>query len=92
MLQTYDCTISHVPGVCNPADTLTRKACLENRDAAHHVQDADGDLVDNLRVPETATDEEIQTPLDRVFKQQDQHAVQFQNEDSMEAQIIDCFL
>ena len=81
ILQTYDCTISHIPGVCNPADTLTRKAWLENRDAAHQVQDADEDLVEKLRVSESdSLNEEIQAALDRVFQRQEQNSVQFQNE------------
>ena len=56
----------------NPADALTRKAWLEDRAAAHQVQEEDEDLVEKLRVSETATDEEIQAALDRVFQQSEQ--------------------
>ena len=48
ILQTYDCTIAHIPGVHNPADALTCKAWLEDRAAAHQVQEEDEDLVEKL--------------------------------------------
>ena len=71
----------------NPADALTRKAWLEDRAAAHHVQEEDEDLVERLRVPETATDEEIQAALDRVFQQSEQTQMQQSDPHSVEAEI-----
>ena len=69
ILQTYDCTIAHIPGVHNPADALTRKAWLEDRAAAHHVQEEDEDLVEKLRVSDTATDEEYTSCIGQSFSE-----------------------
>ena len=87
ILQIYDCTITHIPGVHNPADALTRKAWLEDRVAAHHVQDKDEDLVEKLRVSNTATNEEIQIALDKVFQKSDQTTMQLPDRDSVEVDI-----
>ena len=71
----------------NPADALTRKAWLEDKAAAHQVQEEDEDLVEKLRVPETATDEEIQAALDKVFQQSEQTTIQPSDPNSVEADI-----
>ena len=87
ILQTYDCTIAHIPGVHNPADALTCKAWLEDTAAAHQVQEEDQDPVEKLQVSDTATDEEIQAALDRVFQQAEQIPVQSPDINSVEADI-----
>ena len=69
ILQTYDVTITHIPGVRNPADPLTRRAWQEDRNALQDVKTLDHDLVEKLRVQEDASDQDIQSALDSVFKQ-----------------------
>ena len=68
ILQTYDVTITHIPGSRNPTDALTRKVWIEDQQMAKQVHQLDKDLVDQIRVSKDASDQDIQRALDRVFK------------------------
>ena len=60
---------------------------MEDKAAAHQVQEEDEDLVEKLRVPETATDEEIQVALDKVFQQSESTTMQLSDPNSVETDI-----
>ena len=63
IMQGYNLEIRHIPGKRNPADTLSRqdkKYALGRKTA---VNDANADLVNELRVPSNADDEAIQEAL-----------------------------
>jgi hypothetical protein len=68
VMQSYDCTIEHIPGKTNPADGLSRRHWDEERDVADVARDQDDQLVELLRVREDASDEDIRKALDKVFK------------------------
>ena len=57
ILQGYDIEIRHIPGKVNPADTFTRQAWAGDAHEVAHVKDIDRELVDMIRVAETASDE-----------------------------------
>ena len=63
ILQGYDMEIRHIPGKVNPADTLTRQVKVRDDEYAGEVKQMDRDLVDTLRIPEDATDIQIQAKL-----------------------------
>ena len=55
--------IRHIPGKFNLADTLTRQVKVTDNGYAGEVKQLDRDFVDNLRIPEDATDVQIQSKL-----------------------------
>ena len=59
ILQGYDIEIQHIPGKVNPADTLTRQAWAGDSGEVTKVKDVDRELVDMIRVAESASDEDI---------------------------------
>ena len=67
ILQGYDLEIRHIPGKINPADALTRQ--VKGRDDAYagEVKKQDEDWMQQVRVAETATDEEIQCRLRQLY-------------------------
>ena len=77
ILQGYDIEIRHIPGKVNPADTLTRQAWAGDAHEVAHVKDIDRELVDMIRVAETASDEDIQRKLRELYSSEgDQEKIQ----------------
>ena len=68
ILQQYDVDIQHIPGTRNPTDALTRQTWLADREVADFVHKLDEDLVQKIRVKEEASDADIQSALDNVFR------------------------
>ena len=67
MLQGYDLDIRHIPGKKNPADSLSRQLVTDALVRKSSVTDANAEYVQKLRVPENATNEEIQEALHKLF-------------------------
>ena len=67
ILQTYDCEIRHIPGTRNPADALTRRSWISDKQRIKSTKLKDEELVKILRVGKDATDADIQSALDRLF-------------------------
>ena len=59
--------IRHILGNVNPVDTLTRQVKVANDESAGEVKNLDQDFVDNLRIPEDATDVQIQAKLKQLY-------------------------
>ena len=77
ILQGYDIEIRHIPGKVNPADTLTRQAWAGDAHEVAHVKDIDRELVDMIRVAETASDADIQRKLRELYSSEgDQEKIQ----------------
>ena len=71
-MQGYDLEIRHIPGKRNPADTLSRQDKKDALGRKTAVNDANADLVNELRIPSNADDEAIQEALKRLFNAQGQ--------------------
>ena len=67
ILQGYDIDIRHIPGKINPADTLTRQAWVGDAREVAKVKDVDRELVDMIRVAESANDQDIQMKLNELY-------------------------
>ena len=67
VLQGYDLEIRHIPGKVNPADTLTRQAWLGDAEYVSRVKDADQEMVDMIKVKESASDLDIQRKLNELY-------------------------
>ena len=67
ILQGYDVEIRHIPGKVNPADALTRQVRGADVEYADRVKKEDQDWMETVRVPLTATDEEIQCKLRELY-------------------------
>ena len=59
--------IRHIPGKFNPANTLTRQVKIADDEYSREVKQLDCDFVDNLRIPENATDIQIQSKLKQLY-------------------------
>ena len=59
--------LCHIPGKVNPADTLTRQVKVADDEYAGKIKQLDRDFVDNLRIPENATDIQIQAKLKQLY-------------------------
>ena len=59
--------IHHIPGKFNPPDTLTRQVKVADDEYAVAVKQLDRDFVYNLRIPENATDIQIQAKLKQLY-------------------------
>ena len=68
VMQSYDCSIEHIPGKTNPADGLSRRHWDTERGAADLSKAQDKDLLELLRVRVDASDDEIKEALHRVFR------------------------
>ena len=68
VMQSYDCSIEHIPGKTNPADGLSRRRWDTEIGAANVSKAQDKDLLELLRVAMDASDEDIRKALRRVFK------------------------
>ena len=69
ILQGYNVDIQHIPGKRNPADSLSRQSAVDALVKKSSVHDANAAYVQQLRVPEDASDEEIQSALTKLFSQ-----------------------
>ena len=69
ILQGYNVDIQHIPGKRNPADSLSRQSVEDALVKKSSVHDANAAYVQKLRVPEDASDDQIQTALNRLFSQ-----------------------
>ena len=67
ILQGYDMDIRHIPGKSNPADTITRQVKIEDAEYTVQVKKLDQELVDTVRIPSSATDEDVQKKLDQLY-------------------------
>ena len=66
ILQGYDMEIRHIPRKVNPADTIMRQVKLEDAEYTGQVKRMDQELVDLIRIPSAATDEDVQHKLDQL--------------------------
>ena len=69
ILQGYNVDIQHIPGKRNPADSLSRQSTVDALVKKSSLHDANAAYVQQLRVPEDASDEEIQSALTKLFSQ-----------------------
>ena len=83
ILQGYDIEIRHIPGKVNPADTLTRQAWAGDHDEVAKVKDIDRELVDMIRVAESASDEDIQIKLQELYSREEDREKIKQAQDSI---------
>ena len=67
VLQGYDVDIRHIPGEKNPTDLLSHQLESDALVRKSFVKDANAEYVQGLRVPESATNEEIQAALHKLF-------------------------
>ena len=72
ILQGYDIEIRHIPGKVNPTDTLTRQAWAGDVGEVAKVKNVDRELVQIIRVAESATDEDIQQKLRELYSRDDE--------------------
>ena len=68
ILQSYNIDIQHIPGKHNPADSLSRQSVTDALVKKSSVHDANEAYVQQLRVPEDATDQQIQEALTKLFQ------------------------
>ena len=87
ILQGYDIEIRHIPGKINPAYTLTRQAWVGEAGEVAKVKDVDRELVDMIRVAESATDEDIQTKLRELYSREDEREKMQQVQDTILTEI-----
>ena len=69
ILQGYHVYIQHIPGKRNPADSLSRQSVEDALVKKSSVHDANAAYVQKLRVPEDASNDQIQAALNRLFSQ-----------------------
>ena len=69
ILQGYNVDIQHIPGKRNPADSLSRQSVEDALVKKSSVHDANAAYVQKLRVPEDASDDQIQAALNQLFSQ-----------------------
>ena len=65
--------IRHILGKVNPADTITRQVKLDDTEYTGQVKRMDQELVDMIRIPSTATDEEMQRKVDQLYSKEGMH-------------------
>ena len=78
-MQGYNLEIRHIPGKRNPAHTLSRQDKKDALGRKTAVNDANTDLVNELRIPSDADDEAIQEALLRLFNAQVREQVRDQS-------------
>ena len=71
ILQSYNVGIQHIPGKRNPADSLSRQSVTDALVKKSSVHDANEAYVQQLRVPEDATDDQIKEALAKLFQKND---------------------
>ena len=70
-MQSYNVDIQHIPGKRNPADSLSRQSVTDALVKKSSVHDANEAYVQQLRVPEDATDDQIREALTKLFQKND---------------------
>ena len=83
-MQGYNLEIRHIPGKRNPADSLSRQDRKDALGRKSAVVDANAELVQQIRIPENASDQEIQDILKQVFNAQEGNV----HSDSVDAEIL----
>ena len=83
ILQGYDLEIRHIPGKVNPADALTRQVKGIDDAYAGEIKKQDSDWMQQVRVSETATDQEIQCKLQQLYSTSDSQGTR----DQVQAQL-----
>ena len=58
-------------GKVNPIDTLTRQVKIEDAEYSRYVKQMDQELVDAVRIPVNATDEDVHRRLDQLSSKQE---------------------
>ena len=74
ILQGYDIDIQHIPGKRNPADSLSRQSVNDALKRKSSVHDANAAYVQQLRVPQNGSDEEIQAALSELFQRRSENS------------------
>ena len=59
--------IRHIPSKVNPADIITQQVKVEDAEYTGQVKRMDQELVDMIRIPSSATDEDVQRKLDQLY-------------------------
>ena len=59
--------IHHIPGKINPVDTITRQVRSEDQVYSEEVKQLDSELVDAIRIPVEASNEDVQKKLDQLY-------------------------
>ena len=83
-MQGYNLEIRHIPSKRNPADSLSRQDKKDALGRKSAVVDANAELVQQMRIPENANDQEIQDILKQVFNAQEGNV----HNDSVDAEIL----
>ena len=65
-MQSFDCSIEHIPGIKNPADSLSRRWTGE-KEVNLVAKDEDAEVVRSIRVKKDAHDQKIQDVLNKAF-------------------------
>ena len=65
-MQGYHLEIQHIPGKVNPADHLSRQSILSANLIENQVQGEHNKLVERMRIPADASDQQIQSILTEV--------------------------
>ena len=90
ILQGYHVDIQHIPGKRNPADSLSRQSVEDALVRKSSVHDANAAYVQKLRVPENASDNEIQAALNQLFNSntetENQSILKMTNQDHVQHQ------
>ena len=84
IMQGYNLEIRHIPGKRNPADSLSRQDKKDALGRKSAVVDANAELVQQIRIPESASDQEIQDILKQIFNAQEGNV----HSDSVDAEIL----
>ena len=66
-MQEYNLEIRHIPSKRNLADSLSRQDREDALGRKSTVVDANAKLIQQIRIPENASDQEIQDILKHVF-------------------------
>ena len=82
-MQGYNLEIRHMLGKRNPADSLSRQDRKDALGRKSAVVDANAELVQQIRIPENASDQEIQDILKQVFNAQEGNV----HSDSVDAEV-----
>ena len=84
-MEGYSLDIRHIPGKRNPADSLSRQDRKDALGRKSAVIDANAELAHQIRIPENASDQEIQDILKQVFNAQEGNL----HSDSVDAEILE---